>query len=423
MPWHTVFISHSSKSEEARVYLQAVKEALQGKVNVFLDEEGLQSGDHWREKIYNWMGEAHGAVLLLTNDALKSDFFSLEASILSWRSFQQPDFVFIPVLANIKGEDLEKSGVISQLFLSQIQMIESADPDIIAQQVVKSLDKLIKREKPRTRRQLREISIVKDLKRAGITKGDLLDAGRKVLLRESAATQTAGADVYEKFAHCILDDKADDKPGEPYEEAYDAILKLATDYRMPDVEFLFHQVIPCWVAEKHARHIIRIALDRSFEKRAVCFNSNDRWTVDSYISRSCFNSYHHGLQVYAIMPPTREDALAEIREQVARFFESSLSKTSISLKDLIANHQKLNIPIFFLFNWVPDPVLFKQLREEYKTVTFFIATDGSNELLARLKLIEKNLQELSLDKAIESAARLDYHTVEHLLEFSRRSRG
>ena|ERR1044072_1274569 len=105
MPWIKIFISHSTKTQEAEAFLQAVTKALEADFDVRLDKIGLQGGDDWRAKLYQWMDEVHGAVLLLTPEALTSEFVQLEASVLSWRRFRQPKFVLLPVLAGTTVAD------------------------------------------------------------------------------------------------------------------------------------------------------------------------------------------------------------------------------------------------------------------------------------------------------------------------------
>ena len=82
MLWGKIFISHSTKTAEARVFLDVLKQALTSHFKVLLDEEELEAGDDWREKIYEWIDDAHGAILLLTPEALKSKSVQIEASVL-----------------------------------------------------------------------------------------------------------------------------------------------------------------------------------------------------------------------------------------------------------------------------------------------------------------------------------------------------
>ena len=78
MPWIKIFISHSTKTEEAQEFLDAVKNVLDQDFDLRLDQISLEGGDDWRAQIYRWMYEAHGAVLLLTKEALQSKFVQME---------------------------------------------------------------------------------------------------------------------------------------------------------------------------------------------------------------------------------------------------------------------------------------------------------------------------------------------------------
>jgi hypothetical protein len=150
MPWIKIFISHSTKTEEAEVFLNAVRDALSADFDVRLDRTGLQGGDDWRGKLYRWMDEAHGAVLLLTSEALKSNFVQLEASVLVWRRFRQPSFVLVPVLVGeVDVADISK-GIFGEMELSRIQAVNLDDPGSTALELLRCLRELKESDTPRT---------------------------------------------------------------------------------------------------------------------------------------------------------------------------------------------------------------------------------------------------------------------------------
>ena len=300
MPWIKIFISHSTKSEEAEEFLNAVEQALAGDFVVRLDKTGLQGGDDWRAKLYEWMDEVHGAVLLLTADALNSKFVQLEASVLSWRSFRQPKFVLLPVLVGVGVEDLSK-GLFGEMELNRIQAVSLDDPGALAQEVVRLLGVLKERDTPRTAKEVLEQRVVKLLKEGKNTEDDLRDAGRHALgwTNEGFA---AGTDYYERFACDLL------RAG--MREACSAIRKLA-DAGMRDALELLALVTPSWVEEESARPIAQIALGE-LSRRTVSLNTTDPWTLDAYISRSCYTSLNHGLPVCHLVPPSLMTSSASV---------------------------------------------------------------------------------------------------------------
>ncbi len=73
-----VFISHSAKSEDVARHLDAISSALQAAGwDVRLDKTGLDVGDGWRSKLFQWMDEVHAAVLLLSRSASNRSSFQL----------------------------------------------------------------------------------------------------------------------------------------------------------------------------------------------------------------------------------------------------------------------------------------------------------------------------------------------------------
>lgn len=411
MPWHTVFISHSTKNEEAQAYLDAVAEALKRQnITPLLDQKDLRGGDFWRARIYEWMAQAHGAVLLLSEEALESDFIPIEASVLAWRSFLQRDFVFVPVLiGKVTREDLKKK-VLGKLYLEEIQIVEGATPELIAQKVVEALQKLTENERPRTLRQLLESNIVGYMEDANLKDRDVREVGTK-FFGWSNKTDFDGLTLFEKFARDLLDLEI--------AKAYELLLELRTRYRMIYAWDLLNIVTPFWVMEEAATPLAQLALDVYYEKRALSLNGQDRWTAHSYISRSCYRSYEHGIPVCEIEPPESFDSVEDIKEQVSRFVLARKSAGGREFKDVIGHlegHEKYHTPVIFLFNWLPDAPLLEELRKVFQTVTFFILT-GNEKSPDKLSAIQDKVFPLKrLDNAREHEVIKDYGLVEPLLK-------
>ena len=149
MPWIKIFISHSTKTEEAQEFLDAVKNVLDQDFDLRLDQISLEGGDDWRAQIYRWMYEAHGAVLLLTKEALQSKFVQMETTILTSRSFLQPEFALVPVLVGGVSVADTQTGLFGEMALSRFQFVNLKDPSA-AQNVADCLKKLQK-PNPRAR--------------------------------------------------------------------------------------------------------------------------------------------------------------------------------------------------------------------------------------------------------------------------------
>src|SRR4051794_31832593 len=106
-----IFISHSSRDNPAATALRrALPDALREcGYRPLLDESRLDPGDVWRAKLYQWLAECEGGILLLTPEALTSDWVRLEASILVWRAMLHTPIRVVPVLLGTTREDVRRA--------------------------------------------------------------------------------------------------------------------------------------------------------------------------------------------------------------------------------------------------------------------------------------------------------------------------
>ncbi len=87
-----IFLSHSSDEaavdgpgrleREAREALAAALVA--AGYEVLLDKHGLRAGDRWREVVNGWIGHCDGAVALVSEKAIASDWFAYEVSVVGF---------------------------------------------------------------------------------------------------------------------------------------------------------------------------------------------------------------------------------------------------------------------------------------------------------------------------------------------------
>lgn len=151
-----IFISHSCKDLEssqddhedatqlrrmtrlqyARLVRDKIVEGLsQSKPNglgfkVLLDRDRFKPGQEWRAKLHYWLGSCDGAVILLSEDSILSEWVRKEATILSWRKSLRSDFLLIPVfLGDLQPNTLKESGLDS-LLLTEIQAARLTPDDV-----------------------------------------------------------------------------------------------------------------------------------------------------------------------------------------------------------------------------------------------------------------------------------------------------
>ncbi|MDQ3919722.1 MAG: toll/interleukin-1 receptor domain-containing protein, partial [Acidobacteriota bacterium] len=154
-----IFISHSAKEAKAAEVLTRLIAELEPDFRVLVDQERLRAdedqlvaGQDWRAKLFYWMSQAHGAVILFSESARESDWVRAEASVLAWRRLmdQGKHFALIPaLLAPVTPADLEARRF-SPLRLTDLQLVRGDDPARVSRQVRAGLAHLLKGRPPET---------------------------------------------------------------------------------------------------------------------------------------------------------------------------------------------------------------------------------------------------------------------------------
>ena len=130
-----IFISHSNGDPDSLAYIQAISEALTpAGFEILVDRKRLEPGAKWRDEIYTWMGLCHGAVILVSQAAIRpqSIWVPRETSILLWRRTLDPKFLVIPAcLGAVKPEHL-RGGVFTDMQLEEIETAPAATPAELA---------------------------------------------------------------------------------------------------------------------------------------------------------------------------------------------------------------------------------------------------------------------------------------------------
>ena len=146
LPKPRIFISHSAHEPEAENVRLALVKCLKRNFDVKTDKELLTAGQDFRENIFNWINQAHGAVILFSSSALTSPWVKTEASILAWRRVldETASFQLVPVLLSpVTQADIEAKEF-SPMRLATLQLIRSDDPVKICKDVRAGLQPLIK---------------------------------------------------------------------------------------------------------------------------------------------------------------------------------------------------------------------------------------------------------------------------------------
>jgi hypothetical protein len=99
----TIFISHSTgklpSSDKCVLVKEGLVPALEAKGwHVFLDSQSVNGGALWRTDILHSLATAQAGIILLNEDASKSDWVKAEALVMCFRKSIDPDFPLLPVI-------------------------------------------------------------------------------------------------------------------------------------------------------------------------------------------------------------------------------------------------------------------------------------------------------------------------------------
>jgi hypothetical protein len=106
----TIFLSHSTGKLPAGDLALQVKDALIGALeakgwSVFLDSHTVKGGDLWRTEILHSLATSKAGIILLNEDAAKSDWVKAEALIMCFRKSINSAFPLLPIV--LPGADID----------------------------------------------------------------------------------------------------------------------------------------------------------------------------------------------------------------------------------------------------------------------------------------------------------------------------
>lgn len=125
-----LFISHSTLDKALAL---EVKQAFDQDFDTFLDSEAIEAGDNWRRAIESALLDCHAAVVLLSENAIASEWVQFETGVLALLANHMPaNRVFIPL--RVDGIDPKRLTdprlAPAGLDPSQAPAIDSQNPDL-----------------------------------------------------------------------------------------------------------------------------------------------------------------------------------------------------------------------------------------------------------------------------------------------------
>jgi hypothetical protein len=173
-----IFISHSSRDDDAaRALRERLSQVLAHEPyqhTILLDETGIRAGNLWRPKLYRWLAECGGAVLMLTEQALASEWVKKEAAILLWRQALGSRVVVVPLLIGVTKDQVEAAFPAIEIFERQYRQItDGADPGPVLEEVAAAFGRVADPEDRLgswARRLTSAVSYLDDISRADLAR-------------------------------------------------------------------------------------------------------------------------------------------------------------------------------------------------------------------------------------------------------------
>jgi hypothetical protein len=391
-----IFISHSTKTEEAEKFLLAVEAALADDYDVRLDMSGLKLGDDWRRTLYAWMDQAHGAVLLLTEAALKSSFVPIEASVLSWRHYRDPNFAFLPVFVDATGFAAVKRRPVFRALALDVLQITRVDSDDVAA-AIGAIREALRRFQaqfphPKTPFERLHFFLRRELERSRIDSFTLEQIGREVFLWTEPAPGDASA-VLTVFAKSLLEAKRD--------VACQALWRLDREL-VVQMRQVLCAVAPTWIEFESAAPIAETVFSAP-PKPQILLETDQAFILNLYICRASCQPYSSRrcelIQILNLsMQDTAEDILRQIVVQLTAKFAPPSPEFSPATVDRVRgqleSYERGGVPVFLLFQsgYVPDAEIIEHLKREFPTLTICVLTRGVDP--SDLVPLRKNATEL-----------------------------
>jgi hypothetical protein len=300
-----VFVSHSSRDPYADKVRRAVCRQLREKNYVVLvDADELKPGQEWRAVLAHWLAECHAAVVLVSRDALRSDWVRREMTILMWRRSLGSGVHVIPALVgDVTPRELRDAGLTDMRSLQYAREPSPGATDEDAEHAATTITSQLAALPPDTAENDRMRNWVDRISYF------LTRVGEPAKLGECAAE----LGVAEKYLHMVqlpeggrflAHQLLDDALGR---RMYNAIRAISDYMRREWLGKLISDVSFTWVNVEAARQLLAVC---SQPKGAMAvLNARSSATADEYLDRAtCRGGYWREVAGTVV----GEDAVAEL---------------------------------------------------------------------------------------------------------------
>jgi TIR domain len=333
-----LFVSHSSREELAERVREVTCRRLRDKgYQVWVNTDELRPGDEWRGVITHQLADCHGAVLLLSRDALSSAWVRREVTILMWRRLLGSAVHVIPVLiGGVTPDDVMAAGL-TELRPLQAAMISSpagsgTEVDALAAMVVDRFAALPAHpsDNDQVRRWTERVSYF--LTHVG-DRDKLSECAQQLGVTDGELHMVRLPEGNRFLAHQLLDDGLQRR-------TYDAIRVISDFMGAEWLAKLINDVAFTWVNSAAARQLLAAA--RRGAATTALLNASRSDTATEYIQRATCRGVYW-LEVAGM--PVGEDTVPEL---VAHYEQAIASLHGLDPPYTVADIEERDGPYFLV---------------------------------------------------------------------------
>jgi hypothetical protein len=406
-----IFVSHSNSDPDSAAYIEAVDAALTGAgFEVLVDRKRLEPGARWRDEIYTWMGLCHGAVILVSEAAMRpgSVWVPRETSILLWRRTLDPKFVVIPAcLGTVSPADLD-GGVFQDMQLGEIQTAPAATPADLAAALTGRFAPLAA---PRTPLEVLASRLAELLR--PVSDGAVEEAIEALAIDLGPCTPPG--DPRLALALALLQ--------APLRDSLYALEVLAESMDGSKADQVLSMIAPSWVDLCAARWLADCGT-RAEDKPAAVLNAATPFCARMYVDRA---SCRPPKTRWPIVTPTAvhgerpaQEIAAEVEQNLIHEFrladDPAMPDPRVRLAALLRERQRDGRPVFAALRFSPAiAATLPELQRLLPSVTFVLLSGEEFPAPAFLEGRRVCLVEPRLAPGAEAQAQLDFDYVRSII--------
>jgi hypothetical protein len=408
-----IFVSHSSKDVALTTDVcQALASPNPGGaeykaavgLDVLADYARLQDGAPWPKQLHEWLAKSHAGLILLTKDALASDWVLKEATILTWRQSLDDSFkVFIAYDKTVVTADSLKSYRYGPLSIPTIQRIDSLDAATIVARVRQGVGST-----PTVTPFEQLVQELATLMTDHVKSYTIRVLAERLRVEPPAwDPQRSGDQQYlEEIARRLLGESLGGFKG-----VHELIAELARTVQVEPLENILNLVAPYWVDVEAAGRLRTLAA-RKPPPAAALNASVPLHSGKMYVSRA-FNMGRDVL-VPEIAGGNAGQTAQEIAAQILRWCRArDMADESASDEEVKSALSDSLLPTYVVLPERIDPDVLDQLRREFETVIFVMSTGPRLEPDDRFADVD--WLQPALDAAVEKRERASYNAAVQII--------